>query len=569
MEYSEIKSLINTYYKAGQPEEVVADVLARLNMNGQMEYALEYLHTLYQNKNWHYGKSLSDTGNAERLKVIFGDKIHFCYARNKWLWYDGSRWVWDEGDIIMSYAKDVVKSIYQEASAESNDERRKQIVKFASVSESVSKRKAMIELAQAEPGIPVDIGEIDANKWLFNCLNGTLDLKTGKIHDHRKDDLLSIIVPINYEPDAKCDLWLKFLHRVTGDKPELVKYLQRAVGYSLTGDTTEQCLFFLYGLGRNGKSTFVGILRKLLGPYGHKTNTEMLMVRDRTGGPREDLADLKGKRLVIASEIEENKRLAIVLIKEMTGGESIRADRKHEHAFEFEPTHKIWLSGNHKPIITDTTYSIWRRFRLIPFTVTIPEEEKDPNLSYKLEKELPGILAWAVKGCLEWQRNGLREPEEVISATEVYRNEQDVLGEFIDDCCLVKSTYRISKNDLSKAYVEWCTENNQTPLGRTIFRGKIIERGIVEGKGTNGVREWRGITLKGNEVFETPELMADSGKSGKSGGKNHYIFTTNPREEGKPENYATNATNATINRHEQQEYDVYTAVIQKQEEEPF
>jgi putative DNA primase/helicase len=547
MELSEIKTLIHTYYKAGQPKEAVADIIGKIHVNGQLETALQYIHEIYANELWAYGKNLSDTGNSERLVMMFGDKIRYCYDRKKFLVYNGDYWVWDDGDQIMNMAKEVVRGIYKEASLEPDDKKRDALAKFAHISESESKRNAMIDLSKPENGIPIDIKDIDSNTWLFNCLNGTINLKTGELQEHRKEDYLSIIVPINYNPNAKCENWLKFLDKVMGAKPELITYLQRAVGYSLTGEINEQCLFFLYGLGKNGKSTFVGILRKLLGNYGHKTTTDTFLTKDRGGGIKEDLANLQGKRFVVASELEDGKRLAVVLIKEMTGGETISADRKYEHQFEFMPTHKIWLSGNHKPVITDTTYSIWRRFKLIPFTVTISDKERDNNLPQKLEKELPGILAWAVRGCLDWQLNGLGDPADVIEATEAYRIDQDVLGEFIEDCCILKTTAFIPKSELSAAYNEWCTNTKQMPINNRQFKSKIMERGVLDGKGTGGVRLWKGITLKGDENLEQPELKFEAKVAEVA--ENDSISTQNTatfsRVDILLQNQVTNATNAT------------------------
>jgi putative DNA primase/helicase len=544
LEFSEIKSLINTYYKAGQPKDVTAEIITKLNVNGLVEAANEYIHKLYANENWAFGRNLSDTGNAERLVTMYGDRLRYCYARKKFMIYNGDYWLWDDGDQVMTMAKEVVKSIYKEASTEPDDDRREDIAKFAHVSESESKRRAMLDLVQSENGVPVEISAVDANHWVFNCLNGTIDLKTGKLKDHQKEDLLSIIIPINYDPEAKCDLWLNFLNRVTGGKPELISYLQRAIGYSLTGEISEQCLFFLYGLGKNGKSTFVSILRKLMGPYGHKTTTDTFLTKDRGGGVKEDLANLQGKRFVVASELEDGKRLAVVLIKEMTGGETISADRKYEHQFEFTPTHKIWLSGNHKPVITDTTYSIWRRFKLIPFTVTIPQKEQDPHLSKKLEKELPGILAWAVKGCLDWQKEGLGEPDQVVDATEAYRIEQDVLGEFMEDECLLGNIAVVAKSEILKAYTDWCAKNNQLPINQRAFRGKLIERGIIEHRGTGGTRQWRGITLK-TTPQEQQELVTVSDSSDKKAAILPGNTATFSRVETSQQNDVSNVTTVT------------------------
>jgi putative DNA primase/helicase len=347
---------------------------------------------------------------------------------------------------------------------------------------------------------------------MFNCINGTIDLHSGKLLPHKKGDLITVLVPIEYSPDASCSLWMKFLDRVTGSNVELVNYLQRAVGYSLTGDTRSQIMFFLYGLGSNGKSTLITTIRKLTGGYGAKANTSLFMAKDKnSGGPSEDLANLQGKRFVMASEIEDGRRLAVVLIKEMTGGEAIRADRKYEHEIEFQPVHKIWLVGNHKPVITDTTLSIWRRVKLIPFGVTIANKEIDPDLPAKLESELPGILAWAVRGCLEWQKYGLQEPKEVINATSDYRHEQDILGDFIDDCCLLKPTAAVTKHELKGAYEEWCNSTGNQPASQKTFKARLVERGIIEGKSGNA-RTWKGIALSSSEGQQ--EQLGQEGQKG-------------------------------------------------------
>lgn len=560
MDLPDLKQLIHTYFVAGRPAVEVANLLNTLNLNGQHEELFTYLHGLYAVKDSYYARNLTDTGNAERLVNTYGDMLRYCYERKKWLIWNGDYWEWDNGSQVMNLAKDIARNIYAEAAKEEDDKRREQIAKHAHASESSNRRKAMLELAQSEIGIPVDVRDIDANHWLFNCTNGTIDLRTGKLEPHKREDLLSIMNDIEYSHAAKCPTWLKFLNRVLDNKADLILYVQKAVGYSLTGETKEQCLFFLYGLGRNGKSTFVGIIRKLLGAYGSQTQTELFMTKERGSGPgpNESLADLQGKRFVVGSEIEDGRRLAVVLIKEMTGGEAIRTERKYEHSFEFQPTHKIWLCGNHKPIITDTTFAIWRRVKLIPFTVTIPDSERDPELSCKLEKELSGILAWAVQGCLLWQKEGLGEPQEVISATEAYRVEQDELGEFIDDCCILKSTAVVPKNEFYKSYTSWCTENNCQPVNQRRFRGKIMERGITEGRSSSGdVRIWRGITLKGEKATEQQSLLTNSDSSDTSDGFTLENRAKTSRVDTLPENPVSSVSSVSSENFE------------KQEDEPF
>jgi len=459
--------------------------------------------------------NLTDLGNAERLIKYYGDKLRYCYERKRWLVWNGRVWEWDAGAKIAVLAKLTVRNIYHEAGNEPDEKKRKELADHARRSESDHKINAMVNLAQSELGIPVKVTELDTNPWLFNCLNGTLDLKTGQLLPHRKEDMITILVPIEYHPDAQCPRWINFLDQVTGGDTDLACYLQRAVGYSLTGDTKSQVLFFLYGLGSNGKSTFVATIRKLAGGYGERVNTDLFMIKDKNmGGPKEGLANLKGKRYVVASELEDGRRLAVGLIKDMTGGETIKADRKYEHEFEYQPTHKLWLVGNHKPIIKDTTLSIWRRMKLIPFTVTIPDNEIDLDMPAKLEEELPGILAWAVKGCLDWQRLGLNDPRAVSDATSNYRHEQDILGDFIEDCCVLEPLASIPKSELKEEYHKWCQDNSVEPVTQRTFKSRLIERGIGEGK-SGSIRYWKGITLRSlvPDGAENVPILASNGTS--------------------------------------------------------
>lgn len=448
--------------------------------------------------------NLTDMGNAERFKQQYGTIIHYSYERKRWLCWARTHWEWDGTGRVESLAKMTVRGIYQEAALEDDDQQRRGLVKHGMRSEADHRVTSMISLAQSEPEIPVKLIDLDKNGWLFNVANGTIDLRTGELLPHNRKDLLTIMVPIEYQPEATSLLWLKFLDRVTDGNTELQTYLQRAVGYSLTADTKAQVVFFLYGLGNNGKSTFLTTVRKLMGEYGARANSDLFMLKDKnTGGPKEALANLRGKRFVAASELEDGRRLAVGVIKDTTGGETIKADRKYEHEEEFPPTHKLWLTGNHKPVIPDTTLSIWRRVKLIPFTVTIPPEETDLELPQKLEAELPGILAWAVKGCLDWQRYSLSEPRIVTDATAAYRHEQDILGDFIEDCCIIEPMALVPKSELKESYLKWCQDNSMEPVSQHTFRNSIVEKGITDHKGTAGKRFWRGIHIK------------DSGNSGK------------------------------------------------------
>jgi len=437
--------------------------------------------------------SLTDTGNAERFITDHGEIIRYCSARNRWLIWSGKHWDWDDNTHILALSKLSARNIYKEVADETDDGRRKQLLDHARRSEAKDRRTAMVMLAQSEPGIPKRLHGLDRDIYLLNVHNGTIDLRTGDLKPHDKDDYITKILPWVYDPMAECPTWDSFIRTATSDDEDLQNYLQRSIGYTLTGDTRHQCLFFLYGLGSNGKSTFLNIIRDLLGDYATKASIDLFMSKDRRGGPNEGLANLAGKRMVIGSEIEDGRRMAVSLVKDITGGEPIRADRKHEHEFEYQPEFKLWLFGNHKPIITDTTYSIWRRVKLIHFHVTI--SEPDPDLPLKLKNEMSGILAWAVRGCTKWYQNGhLPEPNSVISATDQYRSESDILVEFIEDRCILQPTAQAKKKLLWGEYESWCDDTGIKPISQRAFRSRLIERGIEESK-SGSARYWRGVGL--------------------------------------------------------------------------
>jgi putative DNA primase/helicase len=276
---------------------------------------------------------------------------------------------------------------------------------------------------------------------------------------------------------------------------DLIEFLQRAVGYSLTGDVSEQCLFLLYGTGANGKSVFVKTAGRLLGEYATVTPFETLLVR-RGEGPRDDIADLRGARFVSAIEAEEGQRLAESLVKALTGDDRIKARFLYSEFFSFEPSFKLWLAANHQPIIRGTDLAIWRRIRLVPFTVTIPEGEQNPHLAEGLVEELPGILNWALAGCLEWQRDGLHQPDEVRQATALYRQESDPLAEFLGECCVVEDGRKSRFGELFSAYQRWAEANSEKPLSNRAFADRLTERGFDSYRAPDGRSRMRiGIGL--------------------------------------------------------------------------
>ena len=439
------------------------------------------------------GFNLTDLGNSERFIAHHGEQARYCYPWRAWLAWTEARWRRDDAGGVHRLAKETVRSIYREASEEDDEERRKALAKHARASESETRIRAMVELAKSEA--PVSPDQLDAAPMLLNVLNGTVDLQTGELREHRREDLITKIAPVEYDPHAKAPMWEVFLERVLPSE-DLRGFVQRAAGYSATGDTSEQCMFIHHGLGANGKSTFQETITAALGDYAMRTPTETLLVK-RTGGVPNDVARLKGARFVTASETEEGRRLAESLVKDLTGQDTISARFMWAEWFDFKPTHALHLSTNHKPEIRGTDPAIWRRIRLIPWAVTIPPTEQDRKLAEKLRNELPGILAWIVRGCLWWQREGLQAPEEVRKATKAYRAEMDVLAAFLADCCLRSEDEDAFAGELWGAWKRWCEETGEQVGSRKRFGGRLAERGFLNHRDSKtGRKVWSGLSLR-------------------------------------------------------------------------
>ncbi len=437
----------------------------------------------------------SDLGNARRLVQRHGHDLRYCHVWDKWLVWDSRRFKLDDSGEIYRRAKETVGAIYREAAAASDDAERKDIAKHALRSEAESRIKAMVALAESEPGISVRPDDLDRDPWLMSVGNGTLNLQTGKLQPHDRTDLMTKLAPVSYDELAPCPTWLAFLDRVLASKSDLVDFVQRAIGYSLTGRTVERVAFILWGVGRNGKSTLLETMTATMGDYGDRTPTETLLAKRDTGIPN-DVAALKSLRFAFASEAEEGRRLDEAKVKDLTGGDTISARFMRGEWFSFRPEFKLWLGTNHKPVIRGTDHAIWDRLRLIPFEVRIPEHEQDKNLRDKLLAEAPGILAWAVQGCLSWQRDGLGAPQDVKAATAAYRTEQDVFGTFLDDACLLKPELTVTAKDLYSAYQRWCEESGEKPMSQKAIGQRLTERGMTSVRiGHGGPRSWRGLAL--------------------------------------------------------------------------
>lgn len=434
----------------------------------------------------------TDAGNGERFIARHGQDVRYVPTWRTWLVWDGVRWRQDDVCEPERRAKETVRAIHLEADTSDTIDR-KATFKHALASEAGPRLKAMLTCAQSETGVAVRPGAFDAHPMLFNCANGTVDLRSGALCAHSRTDLLTKRSTVTFDASAECPLWFKFLNRVFDEDAAVIEYVQRAVGYTLTGETSEQVLHLLYGLGQNGKSTFVETLAHLMGDYAMQADFTTFL-DGKTGGPRDDIARLAGARMVRSIEAGEGKRFNESLIKTLTGQDTVAARFLYSKTFEFKPVFKLWFAANHKPVVRGTDLGIWRRIRLIPFMITIPPDDRDAELDVKLRAESSGILNWAIAGALEWQRKGLKPPPVVQIVTDQYRSESDVMGSFLDECCVTGNGYEVPASELYKGFKQWCDESGEWCPSQTLFGRRMEERGFGSRK-TGGVKVRKGLKL--------------------------------------------------------------------------
>ena len=438
--------------------------------------------------------ALTDLGNAERLIAAHGNDLRYCAAWGYWLIWDGRRWIKDECRTVEHGAQETVRSILAEGSDEPDSSRRTEIAKHAIRSESAKSIGGMVRLAQVFPLVSVAPTHFDRESNLLNVENGVLNLSTSGFRQHDRRDLITKLAPVRYDTKAKASRWEEFLEEIFMKDRELIQFVQRAIGYSLTASTAERGLFILYGGGRNGKSTFVSTIAAVLGDYSSRTPTETLLARNNSGGIPNDVAALRGVRFVYAAEADQGRRLAEARIKDLTGGDTISARFLHGEFFEFRPQFKLWISTNHKPEIRGTDNAIWDRVRLIPFDVRF--DDPDTSLGSNLLAERDGILAWAVKGCEAWRTEGLGKCSPVDVATKRYRAEMDVLAEFIEANCEEVPGGRLPRRTLVEEYNKWCERmRDRNALSNKALYSSFRERGFGEVK-VQGFYEFDGIRLR-------------------------------------------------------------------------
>lgn len=436
----------------------------------------------------------TDMGNAERLVNQYGQELRYSHPMKKWFHWDGQRWRPDAQGIAMQRAMTTVRGIYKEAAEQDTVDKRAALGEWAVASESASKIGAMVQLARVIPEVVVLPEQLDQHPWLLNTETGTLDLKTGKLTPHDPGDLITAVTGTRYDPDAKCPRWMQFLDEIFGGDDEIIEFVQRAVGYSLTGNTREQVIFLCWGDGANGKSTFLYVLEQALQDYAANTPFDTFDSSSKSATGNE-LARLKGKRLLIAVEAENERTLAEARVKSVTGGDRITCRFLYGEFFEYTPEFKIWLAVNHKPIIRGTDHGMWRRICLLPFLASFKGAQDDKTLRDMLVTELPGVLAWAVRGQRKWLENGLQIPEKLQEATRVYRVEMDVVAQFLDECCETGEGFSTATKDLYNRYSYWSKDYGERMLTHRSFSLELARRGFDKVKSNSQIR-WKGLKLK-------------------------------------------------------------------------
>lgn len=437
---------------------------------------------------------MTDTGNAHRLYDKYGKLIKYSYNRKKWYFWTGKAWIIDDSGEIKKLADDICEDLKREAWNIPDEDLQEKALRFAKRTAGSAPKEAMIRECQHLYDIPASPDDFDSYTDFLNCQNGIVNLRNGELIPHDANFMMSKICNTDYDVRKRTPkLWLRFLDDITGGDKDLVEYIQRCIGYSISGSNKEQCAYFLYGMGNNGKSTFLDTIADMLGSYAANAQPDTLMLQSRLGssggGANSDIARLKSARFVTCEEPTEGVRLNEGLLKQLTGGSKVTCRFLYGDEFEYTPEFKIWIATNHKPTVRGTDFGIWRRIKLIPFEVNIPKEKVDKNLKWKLRKEFPQILAWAVEGCIKWQKEGIKEPTCVLDATKDYKQEMDLIAGFVEQCIIIDYTCddKVPANDLFSVYSKWAKANNEYEMSSKKFFMEIGKKLPDKGRSAKGI----------------------------------------------------------------------------------
>ncbi len=447
----------------------------------------------------------SETWNADFLASNFGDLIRYNHTLKMWHIWDGTRWQPDKSKQIIQLVKKNAEEIFKFASCipqsngEQSNDQRKKAFSWALKSEQKAGIINALELAESIPRISMEQKDFDQNPYLFNCKNGTYNLQNGRFNEHRQSDNLTKRSEVEFDRNAEAPYWYESLNLIFNDDEELIRFIQQGFGYSLSGLVDEEVLFFCYGEGANGKSRLFDVFEMLLGDYFLKTHADLFTIANGQSKSDYHIANLPGVRLAVASELDKSQMFHESLIKDLTGGDILSARFPFGRPFTFNPTHKLWMSGNSEPRVRATDEGFWRRIRKVPFTVEIPEKKRKPK-SELLEiyrNELPGILNWAITGYQDYVECGkLIIPASVKSATLEYREDSDVIRSFLKECIEEVIGENTSVKTVYKKYKDWCDENNENKLKKITF-GKMLQNAGYKrpSKGTNNVSMWEDLEI--------------------------------------------------------------------------
>ena len=438
----------------------------------------------------------TDVTNRDYFLRAYGETIRYCISWNKFLIWNGTCWQIDTRGRVEEMCVDFLHKMYRGSRTINDLQLRIMFEKHLIRSESFRRIQALVGLLKVSSQIKTEDQDLDCDNYLFNSDGLTINLKTMKVREPNIKDLITKKSLFVFDKTAACPTWEMFLKQIFNNDIALIRFVQKAMGYSLSGDISEQCLFILWGTGANGKSTFLNVLQNLFGDYACSTGTETFM--KKTSEHSNDIARLKGARLVTTSEIEQGKSLSESIIKQITGEDVLTARFLYGEYFSFKPTFKICMATNHKPKIRGADNGIWRRIKMIPFTVTIPPERRDKNLCEKLMAENSGIFNWLLKGYAMWVKEGLcEEPEAVREANEEYRFDMDSVGTFINECFEIDASMKWKLNNtlLYNTYMKWCTANNERIMSQKWLSMRMQEKGFKRCV-SNSQRFWLGLILK-------------------------------------------------------------------------
>lgn len=443
-------------------------------------------------------RPFSDDGNAYRLIDVHGDQLRYLPGGGWYVW-DGTRWAHDTNGEATRRARDIAERLRAEARAvgDREDDFAKALRHHAKATASRRGIEAMIALAKTDARVLVSADTLDADAFALNTSNGTVDLRTGERRDHARADLITRRTAVAYDPDAKAPTWDAFLARVLPDS-DIRRYVQLMAGASAVGHNADELVHVLHGGGGNGKTKFAETIRAALGDYAATAAAELFIARPFGPSAQPELVRLRGVRLLTASETEEGSQLNVALVKALTGGDAIAARRLYANeVVEFVPVFSPWLRTNHRPAIREQSEAVWRRVRLVPFTVTIPRTERDTALQGRLYTELAGVLRWIIEGAAAYLRDGLEPPASVTAATDAYREEEDILGAFIADRCLAADDCAAAPRELYAAWESWAKEHGEKPGTSTSFGRALTDAGYPAGRDRRGNRVRLGIALRG------------------------------------------------------------------------